>query len=218
MSEELLRHRVQLRRMSFSLPLLLLVLGFGISSALAQSSTLDVLFPIPSSPLPHIPYFTTLTNSPSLSFQTGTAPTSTRTSYASTVPNIDVCGRTQGGVSCPGAGQNSFYYRCCSSSGHCGPKNNIQDQAVYCGTGCQSGYGKCDSKPLPPLPTTSPGVAQEGQTCGPIVNKKCASGLCCKFFSLPEFLYFWGSRTHARRWRTRPEMRLIYRFYGTTIT
>ena len=45
--------------------------------------------------------------------------------YASTVPNIDVCGHAQGGVSCPGAGIDKYFYRCCSSHGHCGPKNNV---------------------------------------------------------------------------------------------
>ncbi|KAF2178700.1 carbohydrate-binding module family 18 protein [Zopfia rhizophila CBS 207.26] len=103
----------------------------------------------------------------------------TSTSFPSEVPVIDVCGHAEGGVSCPGAGLNGYFYRCCSSAGHCGPKNDIQDQSMYCGTGCQAGYGKCDSEPKPPQPTGVPGIAQNGETCGPIVNKKCASGLCC---------------------------------------
>ena len=45
--------------------------------------------------------------------------------YASTVPSIDVCGRSEGGVTCPGAGAQGYYYRCCSSAGHCGPKNPV---------------------------------------------------------------------------------------------
>lgn len=101
------------------------------------------------------------------------------TSFPSQVPVIDVCGNAQGGVSCPGAGLNGYFYRCCSSAGHCGPKNDIQDQSIYCGTGCQKGYGKCDSEAKPPQPSGNPGTAQAGETCGPIVNKKCASGLCC---------------------------------------
>lgn len=103
-------------------------------------------------------------------------------------------------MSCPGAGLNvrippppypplpavdrlkpsqGYFYRCCSSAGHCGPKNDIQDQALYCGTGCQPGFGKCDEEPKPPMPSGSPGVAQAGETCGPIVNRRCAEGLCC---------------------------------------
>lgn len=103
-------------------------------------------------------------------------PTST---FPSKVPEIDVCGSAQGGVTCPGVGTNKYFYRCCSSAGHCGPKNDIQDQALYCGTGCQKGYGKCDTMAKPPQPTSGAGVAQAGQDCGPIVNKKCATGLCC---------------------------------------
>ncbi|EUC31719.1 carbohydrate-binding module family 18 protein [Bipolaris victoriae FI3] len=95
------------------------------------------------------------------------------------VPEIDVCGHAQGGVSCPGAGANGYFYRCCSSAGHCGPKNDLQDQNLYCGTGCQAGFGKCDNEKAPAEPAGEKGVSQAGETCGPIVNKKCASGLCC---------------------------------------
>lgn len=115
----------------------------------------------------------------STTLKTSSKPSATGNPYASTVPNIDVCGHAQGGVSCPGAGLNGYFYRCCSSAGHCGPKNNIQDQNLYCGTGCQAGYGKCDNEAKPPNPSAAPGIAQNGETCGPIVNKKCASGLCC---------------------------------------
>ncbi|KAK3215306.1 hypothetical protein GRF29_19g2816847 [Pseudopithomyces chartarum] len=119
-----------------------------------------------------------------------TAPTTaTRTSFTNTaaveppyesqVPVIDVCGNAQGGVSCPGAGLGGYFYRCCSSAGHCGPKNDIQDQNIYCGVGCQAGYGKCDEEEKPPVPTGTPGVSGEGETCGPIVNKRCGDGLCC---------------------------------------
>ena len=56
-----------------------------------------------------------------------TPPTSPSPSgpYTSQVPNIDVCGSAQGGVKCPGAGSNGYFYRCCSSAGHCGPKNDV---------------------------------------------------------------------------------------------
>ena len=59
--------------------------------------------------------------------QGGTTPPPTSPSgpYTSQVPNIDVCGAAQGGVRCPGAGTNGYYYRCCSSAGHCGPKNDV---------------------------------------------------------------------------------------------
>ena len=67
--------------------------------------------------------------------QSGTTPPPTSTtpsgSYVSTVPDIDVCGSTQGGVRCPGAGTNGYYYRCCSSAGHCGPKNDVRFPSAY---------------------------------------------------------------------------------------
>ncbi|KAH8624368.1 hypothetical protein IG631_21107 [Alternaria alternata] len=105
--------------------------------------------------------------------------TSPATTFPTAVPEIDVCGHAQGGVTCPGAGANGYFYRCCSSAGHCGPKNDIQDQALYCGDGCQAGYGKCDNQKAPAEPTAPKGTSGAGETCGPIVNKKCAAGLCC---------------------------------------
>ncbi|KAF2873211.1 hypothetical protein BDV95DRAFT_569118 [Massariosphaeria phaeospora] len=103
-------------------------------------------------------------------------PTST---FPAVVPEIDVCGSAKGGVTCPGAGLGGYFYRCCSSAGHCGPKNDIQDQGIYCGTGCQAGFGKCDTQAKPAVPTAAPGTAGMGDTCGPIVNKKCGNNLCC---------------------------------------
>lgn len=50
---------------------------------------------------------------------------SSTSAYISSIPNIDVCGSASGGVSCPGAGTNVYFYRCCSSHGHCGPKNDV---------------------------------------------------------------------------------------------
>ncbi|KAF2447347.1 carbohydrate-binding module family 18 protein [Karstenula rhodostoma CBS 690.94] len=103
--------------------------------------------------------------------------------YASTIPIIDICGHAQGGISCPGAGPSGYFYRCCSSAGHCGPKNNIQDQELYCGAGCQGGFGKCDSVAKPAMLTGRPGrpgtAVGEGETCGPIVGRRCKRGLCC---------------------------------------
>ncbi|KAF2847774.1 carbohydrate-binding module family 18 protein [Plenodomus tracheiphilus IPT5] len=110
---------------------------------------------------------------------TATAPTTPAQTFPADVPEIDVCGHAQGGVTCPGAGANGYFYRCCSSAGHCGPKNDIQDQSIYCGTGCQAGFGKCDQEAKPPVPAQAPGISNDGETCGPIVNKKCAAGLCC---------------------------------------
>lgn len=124
---------------------------------------------------------TTLRTSTKTTTTTSKAPTSTAP-YASQIPVIDVCGAGSGAqnVSCPGAGIDGYFYRCCSTAGHCGPKNNIQDESLYCGSGCQPGYGDCNSnRPKPADPTGQPGVAQNGETCGPIVNKKCAPGLCC---------------------------------------
>ncbi|CBX93253.1 hypothetical protein IAQ61_008967 [Plenodomus lingam] len=99
--------------------------------------------------------------------------------FPATVPEIDVCGHAENGVSCPGAGTNGYFYRCCSSAGHCGPKNDIQDQGIYCGADCQGGFGKCNTMAKPPVPAQAPGIARAGETCGPIVNKKCADNLCC---------------------------------------
>jgi hypothetical protein len=50
---------------------------------------------------------------------TTTQPTSPATTFPTAVPEIDVCGHAQGGVTCPGAGANGYFYRCCSSAGHC---------------------------------------------------------------------------------------------------
>lgn len=107
-------------------------------------------------------------------------------------------------MKCPGAGSNGYFYRCCSPFGHCGPKNDVrlgsfllyleyprgtaltrhslqlQDQALYCGTGCQAGYGDCSLTKTPPTsPVAAPKIVGDGDTCGPIVNAKCGSGLCC---------------------------------------
>ena len=122
-------------------------------------------------------------NSSSLNSTTTTTPSP----YVSSIPNIDVCGHAVGGVSCPGAGvppgpnEPGYYYRCCSDNGHCGPKNNIQSQDLYCGASvCQPGYGDCaTNRTAPPPPPGPPQTAGMGQTCGPIVNAKCADGLCC---------------------------------------
>ncbi|KAL0264840.1 hypothetical protein SLS55_000793 [Diplodia seriata] len=121
---------------------------------------------------------TTTTSEPS----TSTSPTTRTDTFATAVPDIDVCGHAQGGVTCPGAGAGGYFYRCCSSAGHCGPKNDIQDAALYCGDGCQAGYGGCgvDGVSEPAKPSAAPGPdAGEGETCGPIPNRKCGGGLCC---------------------------------------
>ena len=118
---------------------------------------------------------------------TSTSTSTTTPSYVSTVPNIDVCGHAVGGVSCPGAGVPpgpnvlGYYYRCCSSGGHCGPKNNIQSQDLYCGADtCQVGFGDCSTnRTAPPLSSNPPKTVGMGDTCGPIVNAKCGDGLCC---------------------------------------
>ncbi|KAL9017333.1 MAG: hypothetical protein Q9185_005331 [Variospora sp. 1 TL-2023] len=110
----------------------------------------------------------------------GSTTTSTNPSnpYVSAVPEIDVCGSGQGGVRCPGAGSNGYFYRCCSSAGHCGPKND--DQGIYCGAGCQGNFGECALNKQPPTsPATPPKTVGAGDTCGPIVNAKCGAGLCC---------------------------------------
>lgn len=70
-------------------------------------------------------------------------------------------------VSCPepGAPPNShepgYYYSCCSAAGHCGPKNNIREQSLYCGTGCQPGSGDCSTNRVPPRLPAGPLRPQE---------------------------------------------------------
>lgn len=68
-----------------------------------------------------------------------------------------------------------------SVNGHCGPKNNIQAQSDYCGTGCQPGFGvNCNTNVAkPPNPPGAKGTAAPGGNCGPIVNMKCGNGECC---------------------------------------
>lgn len=56
--------------------------------------------------------------------------TSPATTFPTAVPEIDVCGHAQGGVSCPGAGANGYFYRCCSAAGHCG-KRLIHKKCPY---------------------------------------------------------------------------------------
>lgn len=110
------------------------------------------------------------------------SPTPPPGTFPSSIPVIDTCGGTTG-TSCTPVGPGGYFYRCCSSAGHCGPKNPIQDASSYCGTGCQSGAGRCDPDTLKPsLPSGPPQgtpLAAKGETCGPIVKKPCAAGLCC---------------------------------------
>ncbi|CCX05422.1 chitin binding protein 6 [Pyronema domesticum] len=101
-------------------------------------------------------------------------------SFPSEIPEIDTCG-VKNGFKCPGVGPGGYFYRCCSSAGHCGPKNPLQPASIYCGGGCQAGFGQnCDSsKSPPPKPQEAADVGGRGDTCGPIVNRRCGSGLCC---------------------------------------
>ncbi|KAF2689546.1 carbohydrate-binding module family 18 protein [Lentithecium fluviatile CBS 122367] len=84
--------------------------------------------------------------------------------FPSEIPEIDVCGSAKGGMSCPDAGPKGYFYRCCSSAGHCGPKNDIQGNRY-----------SCDSMVPPRQPMEMLGTAFDGETCGPIVNRKCAA-------------------------------------------
>ncbi|KAF2089380.1 carbohydrate-binding module family 18 protein, partial [Saccharata proteae CBS 121410] len=108
--------------------------------------------------------------------------TTTPQNHSSTIPLIDTCGPSQPNTRCPGAGPSGYFYRCCSAAGHCGPKNVLQAQSLYCdvAAGCQAGYGKCDVEGVPDgRPTGEVGTAGAGETCGPIVGRRCAEGLCC---------------------------------------
>ena len=62
---------------------------------------------------------------------------------------------------------------CCSKWGYCGPTVD------YCGTGCQSLYGKCGlATPSPTKTPTPTGGAGNNEKCGKNVAR-CAVGLCC---------------------------------------
>src|SRR5687768_7068303 len=61
-------------------------------------------------------------------------------------------------------------------SGHCGPKNDLQDQDIYCGKGCQSRFGSCNQMKRPSRPKSTPRIVNSGEKCGPIVNARCAQG------------------------------------------
>ncbi|KAF6833304.1 polysaccharide deacetylase [Colletotrichum plurivorum] len=80
------------------------------------------------------------------------------------------CGGTNG-YTC----LNSAFGNCCSFYGFCG------SSLVYCGTGCQSGFGSC-SPPSPGVSDTSNGLcgSQFQATCKNYGEKKCcsASGFC----------------------------------------
>lgn len=53
--------------------------------------------------------------------RTGTTSASgSQATFMMEVPHIDVCGKDSNGITCPGAGTNGYFYRCCSSAGHCG--------------------------------------------------------------------------------------------------
>ena len=57
---------------------------------------------------------------------------------------------------------------------------SYQYQALYCGSGCRPAFGSCEtSLSHPPNPTGTLDVAENGDNCGPIVNKRCSSNLCC---------------------------------------
>ncbi|KAK1633593.1 hypothetical protein BDP81DRAFT_354364, partial [Colletotrichum phormii] len=90
------------------------------------------------------------------------------------------CGSTNGGATCTG----STFGNCCSAYGYCG------STSAFCGTGCQSVYGTCDtssgsgttaasstatSAAASPVKT----VSTIGAACGSSANTKCGDGFCC---------------------------------------
>ncbi|KAH7346083.1 hypothetical protein BKA66DRAFT_505795, partial [Pyrenochaeta sp. MPI-SDFR-AT-0127] len=81
--------------------------------------------------------------------------------------------------------QGSSFGDCCSSYGYCGSTRD------YCGTGCQSGYGSCQSTSSPSasssasLPIVSPvpiGKTSQDGSCGGSKGYSCLNskfGNCC---------------------------------------
>ncbi|CAG8540055.1 1507_t:CDS:2 [Ambispora gerdemannii] len=61
---------------------------------------------------------------------------------------------------------------CCSQYGYC----NIE--TAYCGSGCQSGFGKCNSDSSSSNASNSITVSTDGK-CGSATNTQCPSGQCC---------------------------------------
>ena len=100
---------------------------------------------------------------------TGTTQTTTATPPQSTISTDGTCSGAKG-LTC----QGSVYGNCCSQYGYCGRTN------VYCGAGCQSGFGTCGGTPpvsTPPVNKVSPDgtcAGVNGYTC-----KGSAFGNCC---------------------------------------
>ncbi|KAI6354671.1 hypothetical protein MCOR25_008494 [Pyricularia grisea] len=81
------------------------------------------------------------------------------------------CGPAAGGSSC----QLSLFGNCCSRYGYCGSTD------VYCGAGCQSGYGVCNSSNAPAgMKVSEDATCGSGVTCvGSGFGDCCsASGWC----------------------------------------
>ncbi|KAL8728056.1 MAG: hypothetical protein Q9166_005656 [cf. Caloplaca sp. 2 TL-2023] len=81
--------------------------------------------------------------------------------------------RCEAGVEYPGAGSNGA---AATRLDICGPKNDIQDQAIYCGTGCQGSFDDCaltkqSSAVLFRHPCLK--IVGAGDDCGPMVNGSC---------------------------------------------
>jgi hypothetical protein len=73
------------------------------------------------------------------------------------------------GLTCLG----SSWGNCCSQHGYCG------STAAYCGTGCQTGFGSCNSLPGP---IVSASVSKNGK-CGGSSGSTCLGstyGNCCR--------------------------------------
>ncbi|KXH34486.1 chitin recognition protein [Colletotrichum simmondsii] len=90
------------------------------------------------------------------------------------------CGSTNGGSTCAG----STFGNCCSAYGYCG------STSAFCGTGCQSGYGTCDTSSGSGTTAATPAatsaaastvktVSTIGAACGSAANAKCGDGFCC---------------------------------------
>jgi hypothetical protein len=79
---------------------------------------------------------------------TTAVPTATSGAAPAPTQKVSVDGSCGSGVTCLG----SSFGDCCSAYGWCG------STAAFCATGCQSGFGKCDTPSTSPVPSTTCGV------------------------------------------------------------
>ncbi|CAG8545724.1 461_t:CDS:2 [Ambispora leptoticha] len=112
---------------------------------------------------------TTTSSSSTTSKSTTTSSTTTTSSSYPTSTN-DQCGKDHN-TQCPSG-------NCCSQWGWCGTTSD------YCGSGCQSGFGKCNNDPSTTSTTTSASPTQTGTGGGPVTAKVYSSCAISNTFAI----------------------------------